>query len=91
MVGVDVLPELVHSTQADDGATAEPERGHRPKLLMETDEELVQAASVYDVLQVAIPVGGGGGGSLHQHMISLTYFQMHAVNPFNKLTSHLWG
>lgn len=55
MVGVDVLPELLHRAQADHGPAAEPERRHGPKLLMQTDEELVQTASVHDVLQVPVP------------------------------------
>lgn len=55
MVGVDVLPELLHRAQADHRPAAEPERRHRPKLLMQTDEELVQTASVHDVLQVPVP------------------------------------
>lgn len=55
MVGVDVLLELLHRAQADHGPAAEPERRHGPKLLMQTDEELVQTASVHDVLQVPVP------------------------------------
>lgn len=55
MVGVDVLLELLHRAQANHGLTAEPERRHGSKLLVQTDEELVQTASVNDVLQVSIP------------------------------------
>lgn len=55
MVGVDVLLKLIHRAQADYRTTAEPERRHRAKLLMQTDEEVVQTASVHDVLQVPIP------------------------------------
>jgi len=55
VVGVNVLSELLHGTQADHGPTAKPERSHRPKLLMQTDKELMQTAFVDDVLQVSIP------------------------------------
>lgn len=55
MVGVDVLPELLHRAQADHGPAAEPERRHGSKLLVQTEEELVQTASVNDVLQVPVP------------------------------------
>ena len=55
MVGIDVLLQLVHGAQADHRPTTEPEGRHRPVLLMQTHEELVQTASGHDVLQVAIP------------------------------------
>lgn len=55
VVGVDMLPELLHGAQTNHGPTAEPERCHGPELLMQADEELVQTASVHDVLQVSVP------------------------------------
>lgn len=55
MVGVDVLSELLHGAQTNHRPAAKPERCHVPKLLMQTDEELVQTASIHDVLQVPIP------------------------------------
>lgn len=59
VVGVDVLPQLVHGAQADHRPAAEPERRHRPKLLMQTDEEFMQTTSVHNVLQVPIPERAG--------------------------------
>lgn len=50
-----MLPELLQGAQTNHGPTTEPERSHGPKLLMQTDEELVQTASVHDVLQVPVP------------------------------------
>lgn len=50
-----MLPELLQGAQTDHRPTAEPERRHGPKLLMQADEELVQTASAHDVLQVSIP------------------------------------
>lgn len=55
-VGVNVLSQLVHSAQADHWSPTEPERCHRPKLIMKAHQELVQASSVHYVLQ--IPISG---------------------------------
>lgn len=55
MVGVDVLLKLAYGAQADHGATTKPERGHGAVLIMQADEELMQTASVDDILQVSIP------------------------------------
>lgn len=65
MVGVDVLLELEHGPQADHGPTPEPEGGHGAKPQMQTDQELMQTASVHDVLQVPIPEREDGKVNIH--------------------------
>lgn len=57
VVGIDVLLELLQGAQTDHRTTAEPERGHGSKLLMQADQELVETAPANNVLQVPIPVG----------------------------------
>lgn len=57
VVWVDVLPELLHRSQANHRPAAEPERSHRPEVLVQSHEELMQTASVDDVLQVPVPEG----------------------------------
>lgn len=54
VVGIDMLPELLHGAQTDHGPAAEPERSHGPELLVQTDQELVETSSSYYVLQVSI-------------------------------------
>lgn len=56
VVGIDMLPELLQGAQADHGPAAKPERCHRPELLVQTDQELMETSSSYYVLQVSISV-----------------------------------
>lgn len=53
-----MLLELLQGAQANHRTTAEPERGHGAELLVQTDQELVEAAAGNDVLQVPIPKRG---------------------------------
>lgn len=50
-----MLLELLQGAQTNHRTTAEPERGHGSKFLMQTDEELVETAPANNVLQVPIP------------------------------------
>lgn len=56
VVGIDMLPELLQGAQTDHGPAAKPERCHRPKLLVQTDQELMETSTSYYVLQVSISV-----------------------------------
>lgn len=57
MVGIDVLLQLLQGSQTDHRLPAEPEGGHWPKVLVKAHQEVVQAASIHNVLQVPIPEG----------------------------------
>lgn len=55
MVGIDVLFQLLQGSQTDHRLPAEPEGGHWPKVLVKAHQEVVQAASIHNVLQVPVP------------------------------------
>lgn len=50
-----MLSQFIHRAQTHYWSPPEPERRHVTELIMKPDQELVQAALVYNVLQVTIP------------------------------------